>query len=680
MATISSALTMFGDKDGLLVPKAVLVDTSKIIDSNQQNLHATQEMDKNYLLMNNTIGEQNTLLKLTNDALYLAAENQQKMNDEMEQGKKKAEGLWTKLKGIVNAKSLTKGLKDAFRASDTFMSMQMRLGLIVDEGQTPDQLSDKIFAASIRARGDYAAMAANASNLGMLAGDTFSGTDEIVAFTELMQKAFKLGGAAAAEQQAGMDKIIEAMAAGKLQGADFLTIMAKAPMLADAIAAFTGKSMDELKAMAAEGAITADMIKAALFTAADAINNKFGALPTTFGEVWQQFKDVAFKAFEPVFQRLNEWLNSPLGTAIVQLLTYAIVGAAQAVDWLLNVIDSVITAVQTGWGIIEPILAVIGSALAFWALTQIPMLTQQLWNMVKPILTQAAAWLSASWPILLIGALIGLLIYGLYRWGDVTAEIIGFVGGLFGFLFATIYNLVALIYNAFSRFAEFLSNVFDHPVYSIKKLFVDLLDSILQIIKKIAWAIDKLLGTNMANTISGFQDDLQDWLGAAPDGYKTTDRMEMMDFGEAIRTGHEMGKDLGKSASDGIQNLVDSMKDKLGLHHLFGDDLSDQLLKDQFGMSGLPGEDLTDKDHIDSINKVNEVGKIRDTVDISSEDLKIMRELAEMRHIQNFVTLTPTVQVTTGPVSKEVDVDTMIAHIETFLTEQIASSAQGVYG
>jgi hypothetical protein len=85
-------------------------------------------------------------------------------------------------------------------------------------------------------------------------------------------------------------------------------------------------------------------------------------------------------------------------------------------------------------------------------------------------------------------------------------------------------------------------------------------------------------------------------------------------------------------------------------------------------------------DQINKIGQVGEVGKIRDTVDISSEDLKIMRELAEMRHIQNFVTLTPTVQVTTGPVSKEVDVDTMIARIETFLTEQIASSAQGVYG
>ncbi|MEF3309521.1 hypothetical protein PV433_11510 [Paenibacillus sp. GYB004] len=83
---------------------------------------------------------------------------------------------------------------------------------------------------------------------------------------------------------------------------------------------------------------------------------------------------------------------------------------------------------------------------------------------------------------------------------------------------------------------------------------------------------------------------------------------------------------------------------------------------------------------INRIGSVGEVGKIKDTVDISSEDLRMMRELAEMKNIQNFVSLAPTVQVTTGPVNKESDIQTIVANIKTALETEIASSAKGVYG
>jgi hypothetical protein len=80
-----------------------------------------------------------------------------------------------------------------------------------------------------------------------------------------------------------------------------------------------------------------------------------------------------------------------------------------------------------------------------------------------------------------------------------------------------------------------------------------------------------------------------------------------------------------------------------------------------------------------NINKVNEVGKINDTVDISSEDLKVMRDLAEMKAIQNFVTLTPTVEVTTGPITKEADVDEVIRRIQGAMETEMESSAKGLF-
>src|SRR5690606_1387445 len=201
------------------------------------------------------------------------------------------------------------------------------------------------------------------------------------------------------EQTAGMYQLTQAMAAGKLQGDEFRSIMENAPMLADAIAKFTGKSKGELKEMSAKGEITADIIKAALFMAADDINKKFETMPKTFGDLLQQLKNEAFRAFQPVFQRWNQWLNSAQGAAVMQKLTQALYVAAQAADVLLGTLIWIVNTIQSNWSIIEPILVTIGSTL-------LPILIQQTWMWVKallatvrPILVQAAAWMAANWPI-----------------------------------------------------------------------------------------------------------------------------------------------------------------------------------------------------------------------------------------------------------------------------------------
>lgn len=82
---------------------------------------------------------------------------------------------------------------------------------------------------------------------------------------------------------------------------------------------------------------------------------------------------------------------------------------------------------------------------------------------------------------------------------------------------------------------------------------------------------------------------------------------------------------------------------------------------------------------LDHIDKVEEIGKIRDTVDISSEDLKTMRELAEMKSIQNFVTLQPSFNVQTGDIHENADFDVLVARLEKELQEALVASAEGVY-
>ncbi|WP_158560603.1 tape measure protein [Paenibacillus contaminans] len=600
---------------------------------------------------------------------------QQETNDDAQQGGKSTRSWLDNLKGIASFISSInfKAVGDAMKASDAYMSTQAGIGLIADgqKGETAKGLQQSIFEAAERSKSDYMAMAQNVVKLDFQAGDMFSGNNETIAFAELMQKAFKLSVTDAAGQQSGMDQLTKAMAAGKLQGDEFSSIMENAPMLADAIAKFTGKSKSELKAMAEEGGIAANILKGALFSSADDINKKFEAMPRTFGDVFVSLKNRAFIALGPAIERISQLLSSAGGTAFLDGLTDVMMLAGMAANGLVEALIWIGSAIQWIYGVFEPLFAAIGGAFLLWGMTQIPMLITKLWLMVEPILAQASAWMIANWPILLIGAAIGLLIYALYSWEDATAVVVGFVGGIFGVLVAFLFNIFAGFANMVLSIAEFFINIWNDTVYGVKKLFYDLVISSLESLRKLASGIESIL-----NKIPGLQGvtitaGLDSTLTALKQNRNqlqnnnnvvTLKRFEQMDYGDAFQTGQVWGEKASHFASDKIKDAVGGLA---GL----------------FSLPGFPGVDATavKMDQVGKIGEVGEVGKINDTVDISSEDLKMMRELAEMKNIQNFVSLTPTVSVTTGDINNGEDADRIVARIQTMLTEQISSSAQGVY-
>lgn len=126
------------------------------------------------------------------------------------------------------------------------------------------------------------------------------------------------------------------MAAGKLQGDEFRSVMENAPMVADAIARYTGRTKGELKELSSQGLITSDIIKNAMFMAADDINDKFSSMPMTFADIWGRIKNAGMEAFGDVFNRINDMLNSDMGQSALNSLTGAIYMAAEAADYLLD--------------------------------------------------------------------------------------------------------------------------------------------------------------------------------------------------------------------------------------------------------------------------------------------------------------------------------------------------------
>ena len=75
----------------------------------------------------------------------------------------------------------------------------------------------------------------------------------------------------------------------------------------------------------------------------------------------------------------------------------------------------------------------------------------------------------------------------------------------------------------------------------------------------------------------------------------------------------------------------------------------------------------------------NNLKSIDDKIDVSNEHLEMMRDLAEQESMKNFVTLTPTVQVTTGDIKEEADINKIISKIESYMATELVNSAEGVY-
>ena len=474
-----------------------------------------------------------------------ASAAQQQLNGQMQQGKDAAGGLAGKVKEIALGLAAAVGLTSIIALSDTVAQTTARLDLMNDGLQTTAQLQQMIFQSAQRSRGSYIETAQAVAKLGILAKDAFSSNAEIVAFAEQMNKQFTIGGASVREQAAGMYQLTQAMAAGKLQGDEFRSIIENAPLLAKAIAEYTGKSMGELREMSSEGEITADIIKKAMFAAADETNARFAKMPKTFAQVWTSIKNQALMAFQSVLQQLNNIANSKGFESMVNGIIGGLVILSTVVAKVFNEVAYMAGLISDNWSFIEPVIwAVVAAYLAYNAVSLITngiIAAQSIITGIKSTMTAAAAGATfmatvaqhglnaalyacpITWIIAAIIALIAifyLVIAAMNKWAGTSLSATGIIvgamyvaGAIIGNIFIALYNtavdVFSLIWNYIASFAEFFANVFNDPVGSIVRLFANMADTVLSILSTIAKAIDTLFGSKLSAAVEGWRNTLK---------------------------------------------------------------------------------------------------------------------------------------------------------------------------
>ena len=491
-------------------------------------------------------------------------------------------GLSKLVKTAMSLAAVKKGMD----LTDTYTNTNARLGMITGSLEEQRALQKDVFAAAGRARGNYTEMANATAKLKMLAGDTFGSNQEAVGFTELLTKSLKISGASTAEQNSAFLQLTQAMTAGKLQGDEFRSIMENAPMVADAIAQYMGKSKAELKELSSHGAITADIIKGAMFSAADEINGKFADMPPTFADTWQKIKNAGMQAFGGVFEKANTVLNSAGVQTALNNFIGLIYLAGEATE---GFIDFCIAA----WPMVSPFIWAAAAALGAYAAAQIVsnglslisatgfgaqaigagIYALALWATTGATWAETTAMLGLNsslyaCPLVWIVGLVLVLTAAFYagvaavnHFAGTSISATGLIGGAFFALFAFVYNhFVYPIIAVFSMLANFIGNTcFNDATAAVKVLFLDMANACIGYVLNMARSIENIVNkipgvtVDITSGLEGLQTGLETKITAIKDesGWKEyVKQPELLDYSEMASKGYNAGKNLADKASN----------------------------------------------------------------------------------------------------------------------------------
>lgn len=551
---------------------------------------------------------------------------------------------------VMSGVGMVKGAVNSITDTATeWASVQARLKLVAGSQENAIYLNKQIFESAQRARGGYMEMADAVIQVSQSAHDAFPDPRKAVEFMEGIQKVFAIGGASKEAQKNAMLQLTQGLASGQLQGDEFRSIAENAPMIENIIAKSMGVSRGELKKLASEGKITADVIKNAIMNNMPEIEKQFESLPKTWGDHMQSIKNKAIRAFEPVFQRISDLANSEGIRELVDNVTGAIQTVAPVFYWLVGVIGETINTavwafntlsnfVRQHSSIMYIAMMVLGGVMAFYAIqagiaagrTIIAAGAMAIkavadWAETAALLAMILAQegLNAAlyacpltWIIGLIVAVIVIIylaVEAINYFCDANISVLGIVVGAFWAFGSAIFNVFALGWNIIAAFVNFLANVFKDPLHAVGNLFIDIWNGIWQFVKArindIIDAINKIPGVNI-DKVGGSTGVLERFEIA---GGETTvmGKMEYSSITGALNEGYNIGANL--SLSDLLPNMTGPQTPK------------------EFDPSKITqgaNHDAANKTAGNTGKTAKNTDKMGKSIDMTNEEIKALRESA----------------------------------------------------
>ena len=647
---------------------------------------------------------------------------QNQFNSSLNNGVNTSNNLLTKLKRIALTVMGISGMKKLLNLSDEMTNTTARLNLIVDDGGSVQELEDKIFASANRARANYMDMASAVAKLSMNAGKAFKNNDETIAFAELLNKQFAISGAAQQEISSATLQLTQALGSGVLRGEELNAVFEASPNIIQTIADYLDVDIGKIRAMAAEGQITADIVKNAMFASADSINNKFEQMPMTWSQIFTKVKNIAIKMLQPILNKINQIANDPRALKVIQGIETAISALIGVVDPLLDMIINIGTFIIENWSGIAPIIYGIVAAYIAWhiasgiatvllttqAIAEYALATAKGVEASATATATAAQWglnsamlaCPAFWIALIILAVIAVLIY-LWFTNDKVAKAILFLwdslklgimaAGLgiqaiwYGLQMAAMYlwlGIQTVVLGLMTAWYGFQTGV-EAVCLGVLAIFQGLYNGIVSIVNGIISVLNKIPGVNIDYAeVATFADNFASNMSQniIDRNQKLQDMASQMDG--TIEQINGMKADFSAKLSAGatsIQNTAIEMnatRDDRVAHRNDWINGASSAIKDALNMDGFDFDNMGSK--LGDIK--GDTGKISDSMDITEDDLKYLRDLAEQEVINRFTTAEIKIDMTNNNnINSETDLDGIVAYLEDTLYETMEIAAEGVH-
>lgn len=573
------------------------------------------------------------------------------------------DGLTGSIKSLVGGYLSLQGIKGLFNLSDTISSTTARLDMMNDGLQTTTELNDMIWQSAQRSRGAYQDTANLVAQLGNLAGDAFDSSAEIVAFAEQINKQIVLSGANGQAASAALLQLTQGLSSGALRGEELNSILEQTPTIARAIADYMGVTTGQMRELASEGAVTAEVVKNAMFAAAEETNAKFDSMPMTWSRVWISMQNVAQKALQPILNGVS-WLANNLeivgpiviGVAVAfGVLTGAILlyNAQQAISNGLAAVSVARSALKAG--------ATLAEAAATTTATgaQVGLNAALLACPITWIVIGFVALVAALYAV--VGAINQVTGSSISATGLITGAVataLAFVGNLFITLVNAVVDVFVVIYNIIAMVANFVANVFVDPLGAAARLFFDFADVVLSVLQGIASAIDTIFGSNLSGTVQGWRDSLSGWVDETfgtgveiiPEINAQDYHLDRFQYGDAFQAGYDWGKDL----------------------NLFGNG-------SEYDPSSILGEiPLYEEIAANTGATAKSAASIEKSVNMADEDLQNLVDMAERQYVNqiNLTSQTPIITVNGANTGRtQADRQALADAIAQMLREERAAGA-----
>ena len=631
-------------------------------------------------------------------------DEQGRFNQKINEGTANADNLMNTIKSAIATYATVQTVGVVFDLSDTLTSTTARLSMMNDGVQTTSELINMVYAAAQDARGSFDQMADVVARFGNNARDAFGSSEEVVAFADLIQKQMTIAGASTQEAANAELQLSQALGSGVLRGDELNSIFEQAPNLIQNIADYLDVPIGQIREMAADGELSASVVKAAIFSAADDINSKFESMPQTFAQIWTSSQNTALMSFQPVLNRLNEIANSD---AFQQFVNNAIGGLSVVASVSLEILNSLVNVadvVANNWSWISPIIGGVTAALmAYYGSRLAVNAVDMIGNGIHLAAAAATGTLTAAtaaeiaaqnglngallacpitWIVMGVIALIAVLLAvtnAIAQVTGVTQSGVGIITGVIAvggaFILNTIISLINSVitlgvsfWNMLANFAAAFGLIFNDPIAAIEVMFLSLFNFIVSIVSSAAGILDTIFGSDLQSAVQGFQDKIQTQINttvenAGGDKPKTLDpsdyTMDRISYGDAF----SMGADFGDGVVGGISDFfnktfnMDSVAPSI--------DLSDYTAGIGDGVKDIAGN----------------TGAIKNSLDITDEDLKYLRDIAEQEVINRFTTAEVKIDMSgmNNNISNGMDLDGVISAMAEGLAEAIDTAAEGVH-